>query len=65
MGKAVPKGLKSRAAVLLESFPEKFTLDFEKNKLVLAELQMPFFKKDRNVIAGFITRKVRQKTEAA
>ncbi len=60
MGKAVPKGIKSRANLLIESFPETFTKDFDKNKEFVMQLKLPFSKKERNVMAGFITRKVKQ-----
>ena len=58
MGKAVPKAIKIRADKLIELMPEKFSTDFEKNKSVLSELNLPFSKTDRNLIAGFITRKI-------
>ena len=58
MGKAVPKSIKSRVEILLEKFPEKFGKDFDKNKQVLNELDISLGKFDRNMIAGFITRKM-------
>jgi len=56
LGKAVPKSIKSRVEFLLEKFPDKFDTDFEKNKQVLAELELSLSRFDRNMIAGFITR---------
>jgi len=54
----VPKSIKSRVEVLLERFPERFGNDFEKNKAVLNQLDLSLGKFDRNMIAGFITRKM-------
>ena len=61
MGKAVPKSIKSRVEALLEKFPDRFGTDFEKNKLVLAELNLTLSRFDRNMIAGFLTRKMNDK----
>lgn len=47
-----------RVETLLERFPGKFGSDFEKNKLVLSELGLSLSRFDRNMIAGFITRKM-------
>tara|TARA_Y100000310_G_scaffold342688_1_gene446936 strand:+ start:4321 stop:4512 length:192 start_codon:yes stop_codon:yes gene_type:complete len=58
MGKSVPKAIKSRSNILIKMFPEKFSRDFEKNKLVIDSFELPFSKTDRNLIAGFITRKM-------
>jgi len=57
MGKAVPKGIKSRAEFLIKKFPNKFSKDFEKNKQILNKLDLPLSKVTRNLMAGFITRK--------
>lgn len=62
MGKAVPKSIKSRVEILLEKFPEKFTTDFDKNKQVLNDLDLDLRRFDRNMIAGFITRKMNVKS---
>ncbi len=60
MGKAVPKGIKSRAEFLIKKFPDKFGKDFEKNKQALNELDLPLSKVTRNLMAGFLTRKKEQ-----
>lgn len=60
MGKAVPKSIKSRVEILLERFPEKFGKDFTRNKQVLKELGLSLGDFDRNMIAGFITRKMNE-----
>lgn len=58
MGKAVPKAIKARAETLIKMFPGKFSKDFEKNKRVIDAFELQFSKTDRNIIAGFITRKM-------
>ncbi len=60
LGKAVPKSIKSRVETLLELFPDKFGTDFEKNKQLLNQLDLSLGKFDRNMIAGFITRKMNE-----
>jgi small subunit ribosomal protein S17e len=64
VGKAVPKSIKIRAEILLQKFGEKFGSDFEANKRVINELQLPFSRFDRNKIAGFITKKMNEKKKA-
>lgn len=61
MGKAVSKSIKKHCQALLEKFPEKFSSDFEKNKLIINELNLPFFKTERNLMAGYLTRIKKQK----
>ncbi len=58
MGKAVPRAIKVRAEILIKMFPDKFSKDFEKNKRVIDAFELQFSKTDRNIIAGFITRKI-------
>ncbi len=65
MGKAIPKGIKARAYILLEKFPESFGTDYEKNKQFVNSLELPLFKTNRNLIVGFITRQVKQKIAKA
>ena len=64
MGKAVPKSIKSRVETLLEKFPAKFGTDFEKNKQLLNELELSLSRFDRNMIAGFITRKMHERQKS-
>jgi small subunit ribosomal protein S17e len=64
MGKSVPKNIKRRSEYLLNSFPEKFSTDFEKNKDSLAELELPLSMQSRNWVAGFITRTLADKKKA-
>jgi len=64
MGKAVPRGIKSRVDELMEKFPDQFTSDFEANKAFLDAQEFPFNKTTRNLIAGFITRKINAASKA-
>ena len=56
MGKAVSKGLKYRAEVLVKEMPDKFGKDFEKNKINLNTLELGLSKTSRNVLAGYMVR---------
>ncbi len=59
MGKAVPKSIKSRAEYLLENHKEKFGKDFEKNKEVINGIGLSLSKNDRNIMAGYISRMIK------
>ena len=65
MGKAVPKGIKARAEEVQKYFPDKITGHFDQNKALLNSLGLPLTKTNRNLIAGFLTRTIRQAKEAA
>lgn len=65
MGKAVPKAIKQKANLLLKEFPEMFSKDFVKNKEVINSLELPINKISRNLVAGFITRKMVQASRQA
>ncbi len=65
MGKAVPKGIKSRANAAMKTFPDSFGSDFDKNKLTVNDLGLPLSKTDRNLVAGFLTRTIRTKNRKA
>ena len=56
MGKAVPKGIKSKANTLVKLYKDKFSIDFEKNKKFIDSLSLPLPKLTRNLLAGFITK---------
>jgi ribosomal protein S17E len=60
LGKAVPKGIKSKSLLLMKEFPEKFNADFEHNKKAVEEMNLPFSKTNRNLVIGFLTRKIKQ-----
>ncbi|MDD5162787.1 MAG: 30S ribosomal protein S17e [Candidatus ainarchaeum sp.] len=59
MGKAVPKAIKMRVETLLEEIHDKLSPDFEKNKALLYSFHMPFSKVDRNIMAAYITRRIK------
>ncbi len=61
MGKAVPRNIKQRANLLIEKFPDETSDDFEKNKEFINSMELPFSKKTRNLMAGFITRQKKSK----
>jgi len=61
VGKAVPKGLKSKAEFLLSVFPGDFGTDFEKNKEVFNRLEVPMTKVNRNILLGYLTRRSKKK----
>ena len=64
MGKAVPKSVKSKAEFLLKQFKEKLSIDNEKNKLFVNSLELPGLSKTtRNLMAGYITRKIKKEIE--
>lgn len=68
MGKAVPKAIKQKARVLLTESPDSYSDDFDKNKEEINKLEFPFFeasKINRNLVAGFITRKKAQDRKKA
>ncbi|MFH1239965.1 MAG: hypothetical protein V1672_02005 [Candidatus Diapherotrites archaeon] len=57
MGKAVPKSLKRRAEILMTEFPKEVSSDFDKNKAFLNTMELSLSKSQRNLVAGFISRK--------
>jgi ribosomal protein S17E len=59
MGKAVPRGIKSKAATLMKLYSDKFGVDFEKNKQFLNSLDLPFSKLTRNLLAGYISKQLK------
>ena len=56
MGNIRPSFIKIRALRLVESYPDKFTEDFETNKHLVSEFTDVDNKRMRNWIAGYITR---------
>lgn len=63
VGKAVPKGIKSMADVLLKNFPNSFSNDFGKNNGFIDSVKLEIPKKTKNRISGFITRKFKKKKQ--
>ncbi len=55
MGKSVPKGVKTKANILMGESNE-FSRDFEKNKEIINSMDLSFSKKIRNLIAGYVSR---------
>ena len=56
MGKAVPQNIKSKANTLLDTYPDRFSSDFEKNKELINDFDMSLSKQQRNLLAGYISR---------
>ena len=65
MGKAVPKGIKAKAEEIQKYFPDKVSDNFDQNKALIISLGLPLPKTNRNLIAGFMTRKFKQAKKAA
>ncbi|HIL49486.1 MAG TPA: 30S ribosomal protein S17e [Candidatus Poseidoniales archaeon] len=63
MGNIRPKFIKSRAVRLLEIYPDRFTDDFDTNKLLVAEYTDVDNNRMRNWIAGYITRYIQRRTD--
>lgn len=59
MGSIKTKDIKRAAEHLREQNPEKFGLDFEKNKESLNELNLSLEKRARNRIAGYMARQTK------
>ncbi|HZX19941.1 MAG TPA: 30S ribosomal protein S17e [archaeon] len=57
MGKAVPQQIKSKANLLLQTYPNEIPKDFDSVKKFVDSFKMPLSKSQRNLIAGFIARK--------
>ena len=56
MGRVTPTYIKRVAIELVRSHPDKFTEDFDHNKVVVAELTDVDSITMRNRIAGYVTR---------
>lgn len=61
MGKAVPRGIKSKAIIIFEEYQDKCSTNFEKNKELIREIGLSFSPVNRNLIAGYIGRLVEAK----
>ncbi|MBU2100016.1 30S ribosomal protein S17e [Candidatus Micrarchaeota archaeon] len=57
MGKSVPRGVKVKAEILLKERND-FSRDFEKNKEIINSMDLELSKKIRNLVAGYITRRM-------
>ena len=56
MGKVRIAAVKKVARELVERYPEKFTTNYESNKVVLADLVDSKTKRLRNRVVGYVTR---------
>lgn len=56
MGKLSSKVLRKKARELYESYPDKFSTDFDHNKQVLKEMEVFPNKTPRNIVAGLIVK---------
>ena len=63
VGNIRPSFIKIRAIRLCEGHGEKFTNDFDHNKVVVSELTDVESKKLRNWIAGYVTRYRQRRTD--
>ena len=63
MGNIRPSFIKIRAIALVEQHREKFTEDFDHNKLMVQQLTDVDSKKLRNWIAGYVTRYRQRRTD--
>lgn len=59
MGRIKSVAIKNLGEALLTEHTERFTADFERNKQVVNEVRPIKSKKVRNVVAGYITKKVK------
>lgn len=63
MGRIKTTLIKRTAKKLIKENKDKFKKDFEENKKIIAEVADIPSKKLRNVIAGYITRLIKQQKE--
>ncbi|MBL6890727.1 MAG: 30S ribosomal protein S17e [Candidatus Poseidoniaceae archaeon] len=63
MGNIRPSFIKIRAIKLVEQHREKFTNDFDHNKVVVSQLTDVNSKKLRNWIAGYVTRYLQRRVD--
>jgi len=61
MGRIKTKQVKRVTIKILREYPDRFKTDFDENKKLLGEIAEIPSKKIRNVIAGYITRLVKNK----
>jgi len=56
MGRIKTQLIKSTTADIMKKYRSKFTKDFQRNKEIVAEVAILPSKKIRNIMAGYITR---------
>lgn len=60
MGRIKTQLIKRTALKLMQQYPDRFKKSFKENKKILSEVSEMGSKKLRNVIAGYLTRLVKQ-----
>jgi len=60
MGRVKSTAIKRLGDELIQRYPNRFSADFETNKEVLKEIKNIKSKKIRNILAGYITKKMIQ-----
>ena len=60
MGRIKSTPIKTLANDLIKDNPKKFSEDFGKNKKAVAEIRKIYSKKVKNVVVGYITRRMKQ-----
>ncbi len=67
MGRVRPEAVKKLARELVETYPDKFTADYETNKKLVEQFATVSSKRLRNRIAGYAARikRIEQKKEAS
>ncbi len=63
MGRIKTQFIKRTSTDLMGKHSDKFTIDFEHNKIAVSQLTDVQSKKVRNVIAGYLSRLVRNKKD--
>lgn len=63
MGRIKTRPIKAITMELLENYRDRFSTDYEENKLKVEQLTDVKSKKLRNIIAGYITRMMKIKAE--
>lgn len=63
MGKQRTRIVKRKARKIYDKIPAKFTMDFQENKEILKELDLPVTKVNRNIMAGYIIQLVEKEGE--
>jgi len=63
MGNIRTSFVKRTAKELIETYEDKFTIDFDENKKLVEEYSSVSTKHLRNKIAGYITRLIRQEAQ--
>jgi small subunit ribosomal protein S17e len=60
MGRIKTTAIKTLGDEIIKVHGDKFTTDFEKNKMILKEIKNIPSKKIRNILAGYITKEMKR-----